>query len=627
VGKVRSKCTINGASVSLKSVREVSKYLIDMNGQNSSLSMRESSHQLATLDTMVGNDSSSNSSDDLLGEFRNAWKDLQETRGQLIAFQALGDEEERLHLQEMADQVFRLVGCMAGEDRLLRRQMKKLDSQRSSSERCQMATVSLGEGGVSDALVTVEQSIRSVLIDQHRVDAALEETNGRTDNNNNNGDKEDDANDDDDDDEEEEEDGRGQLEDILESLSQARESIRLAREGIKRYARTHRFSQQHYDEMSARLEQLTKLCKQYDAVDVDELIEKTAAIEAQLDAYYQMEGRREEIESNAEMRLKRAQQAAVALSKGRREAAQALGPAVTAMLGELAMGSAQFDVSLQWDKISDIYINQDDKEEDDYSNSSIRESIIKYGNALPIPADLAAQCGHAPGIYKIKQSKPLSSNSSSSSSSSGNNNSGSIVGLDTAEFLFAAGPDEPLKSLSSVASGGEAARIVLALKAAPSSVWYSSPSGSPPAAAALVAIRAPLSEQQPAITVLDEIDSSIGSRLGLVIGRILRRMAGGGGGGGGGNGQHHHHQQQQVICVSHLPQVAAHGQHHIVVRKGNGNGGGGGGGGKERLVTKFKALDTEQERLDEVAAMLGLHGDAARELMVKLNRKGREERG
>jgi DNA repair protein RecN (Recombination protein N) len=170
--------------------------------------------------------------------------------------------------------------------------------------------------------------------------------------------------------------------------------------------------------------------------------------------------------------------------------------------------------------------------------------------------------------------------------------------------------------LSSVASGGEAARIVLALKAAPSSVWYSSPSGSPPAAAALVAIRAPLSEQQPAITVLDEIDSSIGSRLGLVIGRILRRMAGGG---GGGNGQHHHHhqQQQQVICVSHLPQVAAHGQHHIVVRKGNGNGGGG-GGGKERLVTKFKALDTEQERLDEVAAMLGLHGDAARELMAQV---------
>jgi len=39
-----------------------------MHGQNNSLSMRESSHQLAALDTMVGN----NSSDDLLGEFRDA---------------------------------------------------------------------------------------------------------------------------------------------------------------------------------------------------------------------------------------------------------------------------------------------------------------------------------------------------------------------------------------------------------------------------------------------------------------------------------------------------------------------------------------------------------------------------
>ena len=68
--------------------------------------------------------------------------------------------------------------------------MKKLDSQRSSSERCQMATVSLGEGAVSDALVTVEQGMRSVLIDQQRVAASLEETTGRTDNNNNDGDEE-----------------------------------------------------------------------------------------------------------------------------------------------------------------------------------------------------------------------------------------------------------------------------------------------------------------------------------------------------------------------------------------------------------------------------------------------------
>ncbi len=45
-----------------------------------------------------------------------------------------------------------------------------------------------------------------------------------------------------------------------------------------------------------------------------------------------------------------------------------------------------------------------------------------------------------------------------------------FAGLDSVEFLFAAGPAEPLRPLSAVASGGESARIMLALKAAPSLV-------------------------------------------------------------------------------------------------------------------------------------------------------------
>lgn len=42
------------------------------------------------------------------------------------------------------------------------------------------------------------------------------------------------------------------------------------------------------------------------------------------------------------------------------------------------------------------------------------------------------------------------------------------TGLDSVEFLLAAGPAEPLRALGSVASGGESARIMMALKAAPS---------------------------------------------------------------------------------------------------------------------------------------------------------------
>ena len=43
-------------------------------------------------------------------------------------------------------------------------------------------------------------------------------------------------------------------------------------------------------------------------------------------------------------------------------------------------------------------------------------------------------------------------------------------GLDTAEFLLSAGPSEPLRSLAATASGGESARVMLALKAAPAAI-------------------------------------------------------------------------------------------------------------------------------------------------------------
>ena len=153
----------------------------------------------------------------------------------------------------------------------------------------------------------------------------------------------------------------------------------------------------------------------------------------------------------------------------------------------------------------------------------------------------AACCGEAAGRYRVRPS-----------------------GLDSVEFLFAAGQGEPLRPLSAVASGGESARIMLALKAAPAFMGgagaanedseaagsaaaaeagsgAAAAGGDAAAAAAEEAARAGSSQ----ILVLDEIDSGIGSRLGQPVGRILRRMAAPGGGLSVG----------QILVVSHLPQV------------------------------------------------------------------------
>lgn len=135
---------------------------------------------------------------------------------------------------------------------------------------------------------------------------------------------------------------------------------------------------------------------------------------------------------------------------------------------------------------------------------------------------------------------------------------------------------EPLKPLSAVASGGETARVMLALKAAPgiggdAAAWAGCP-----------------------VLVLDELDSGVGGRLGARVGQLMERMCRQPGG-----------PCAQVLCVSHLPQVAAHASRHLAVSKGADAAG--------RVTTQVRALEERSARVQELAAMLGLGpaGDSA----------------
>ena len=100
-------------------------------------------------------------------------------------------------------------------------------------------------------------------------------------------------------------------------------------------------------------------------------------------------------------------------------------------------------------------------------------------------------------------------------------------GMDRIEFVLSANPGEPLQKLRAVASGGETARIMLAL-------------------------RSVLAEAGEMRTLLfDEIDSGVGGRLGPTVGAYLRKL-----------GLHH-----QVLCVTHLPPIAAMARKHLRVSK------------------------------------------------------------
>lgn len=222
-------------------------------------------------------------------------------------------------------------------------------------------------------------------------------------------------------------------------------------------------------------------------------------------------------------------------SQQRREAAGRLRAAVESVLSDLAMGGSQFDVRMSWTPLSSAASSSG------LSGSSSSGGDLS-GGSLALEEAAAAGCGEAAGRYRVRTS-----------------------GLDTVDFLFAAGQGEPLRPLSAVASGGESARIMLALKAAPAFIGgtaaaaaaaeddseaaggaaagnSTAAAGQDAAAAAADAAAAGSSSQ---ILVLDEIDSGIGSRLGQPVGRILRRMAAPSGGVSVG----------QILVVSHLPQV------------------------------------------------------------------------
>jgi len=135
---------------------------------------------------------------------------------------------------------------------------------------------------------------------------------------------------------------------------------------------------------------------------------------------------------------------------------------------------------------------------------------------------------------------------------------GGALGAEEVEFRVALNLGHEARPLARVASGGELARVMLALKT----------------------ILARL-DGVPTLT-FDEVDAGIGGRTGLMVGDAMRDVAG-------------HH---QVFAITHLPQIAARGHHHIVVRKAAKGG-----------VTTSDVLAVDGEgRVDEIARMLG--GDA-----------------
>lgn len=159
-------------------------------------------------------------------------------------------------------------------------------------------------------------------------------------------------------------------------------------------------------------------------------------------------GQREGIEAEAAASRRRLAAAGSKLSVRRRAAAGRLRASVEACLAQLAMGGCRFDVRIGWEPLPASSVRSLEAED---------EASVRSPGALAVPAELAAAAGEA---------------ASNGGDRGGDRNGGALFrfaesGLDRVEFLLAAGAAEPLRALGAVASGGESARVMLALKAAP----------------------------------------------------------------------------------------------------------------------------------------------------------------
>ena len=315
-----------------------------------------------------------------------------------------------------------------------------------------------------------------------------------------------------------------QMEQLDPSLSQNLESVDALTHQVDELARALRsyrdgieYSPDRLQELQERLDLINSLKRKYGST-IGEILAFGERASQELEKLYHSEERVEGLKSR-EMDLRRqVGKLAGQLSEARQHAAKRLADAIQEEVAGLALGHAQVLVD----------IRQSDSEDG-----------VPVGTADPVPYVTPSLGGES-----IRR---LAFNG---------------TGIDSVEFLISLNPGEPPRPLARIASGGEASRLMLAIKTILSTA-----------------------DQIP-ILVFDEVDAGIGGRVGSVLGQKLWSLS----------------KSHQVLCVTHLPQIACYADHHAKVTKLASH---------DRTVTSVEVLDGEA-RVTELSQMLGSDSGATR---------------
>jgi DNA repair protein RecN (Recombination protein N) len=319
------------------------------------------------------------------------------------------------------------------------------------------------------------------------------------------------------------------LADAVATLEPAEIQLQEAVYSLSHYAQKLDLDPQRLAQVDARVEALHTAARKFrlrpEALP-DEHATRRAQLEA-LDAAADLDAMRA-VEAAAQQAY---QDVAKKLSKERARHAKALSAAVTIGMQELAMSGGRFEVALV--PLPNIQAVQ--------AKQATRTTQ-------------ATQTTQAAQTAQAAQAVPQAATGAAGTASSAG--TGGANGLEQIEFRVAGHAGVPLRPLAKVASGGELARISLAL-----------------------AVIASAASPTPTL-IFDEVDTGIGGAVAEVVGRLLHQLG----------------RQRQVLCVTHLPQVAARGEFHFRVVKKTVDAG--------HTVSSVAPLD-KPSRVEEIARMLG----------------------
>jgi DNA repair protein RecN (Recombination protein N) len=499
---------INGSPTTLAVLAALGEWLVDIHGPHDHQSLLHATRQLAILDAFGG-----------LQSARDAFAALLQRRAALEAEKSALITDEKTYAQQL--DILRFQTCEISTARLQSDEEPRLQAefQRASNAAKLLELSQTALGLLSDnenSLLTQSGLLGRALQELQRIDPAA-------------------AN-------------------LLAIHEQTAATLRELQNDLSHYAEKVDIDPARLAELETRLDLIHSLKRKYGAT----LPEIITFGETACEKLRQLEQRDVELTRlNADLKKIETElwRAGRELSVRRRKLIPQLAQAVVKQLKDLGFAQSHFDVaitSLTPDSSappgSQTHLDNapasNGQERGVHAASSFADAQLNSstiaGNTLKRPEGRAP--GAAPGFAPPTR-LPAS-------------------GLDIIEFQFAPNAGEPPRPLRAIASSGELARVMLALKTVLAEV-----------------------DEIP-VLVFDEVDANVGGETASAVGAKMRHIA----------------RQRQVLCITHLAPVAAHAAAHYLVTKKLRDG---------RTVSEITLVD-RKERVTELARMLGGQSDAAR---------------